>query len=379
MNLPRAIISTPAPRRREALAGADAALAPSAQGVEAEGGRAPNKMPSIAPRRAAAAPQAIEDVTDWYIPDGEPQATRVYPGAAQVSGDLLGHATEIHKIIVARRASGAVARDWRAEYGGVLLRGHTQTTVEGVMHILRRLSRDLPDIDRLGIPDEIRGVLTAPRFGEMGGLVLICGGPGHGKSTTASAAITERVKRTGSFCLCVEDPPEFLLHGDHEAADGRVGKVIQVPAQNESFAEDLRDALRCYPSNARGSMLLIGEIRDSGTAAQALRAAVNGQLVFSTLHASDPIAALERILSLSRDYLGPEESRALLAHSFRGAIEQRLIEGRLRMSFIFSMDSQSPVASRISSGQLRLLVSEIEQQKTFLERGMLMRRLGLAL
>lgn len=319
----------------------------------------------------------ISEVSDWYIPEGDENSTQVYPGPRIVTGELLKHAVLLGNRIKAQRESGATARDFRLEYSCVLFRGHTQGTVAGVMHILRRLSRDLPNIKNLGLPNEVTKLLTLPRFGENGGLILICGGAGHGKSTTASAIVAERVTNSGNFCLCVEDPPEFMLHGDYVATNGRSGKIIQVPAQGGSFAEDLRDALRCYPSNIRGSMLLIGEIRDSNTAAQALCAAVNGQLVISTIHASDPIAALERILSMSRGSLGSEEATGLLAHSLRAVVDQRIVNGNLAASCLISIDSRSSVAAGISGGNLRRLSTDLEQQKTLIEKCLLLQRIGL--
>jgi len=320
----------------------------------------------------------VSDITDWFIPEGDESSTRVYPGARQVSGDLLAHAARISDLIRKRKEAGKLTRDYRIEYEGQIMRGHMQETVEGVMHILRRMSRELPSVHVLGLPPEVKRALTDKHFGEHGGLILFTGGAGAGKSTTASAVVTERVINHGAFCLCVEDPPEFMLHGDHQANAGKVGKIIQVPAQSSSFSECLRDALRCYPSNTKGSMLLIGEIRDSHTAEQALKAAVNGQLVIATFHASDPIAALDRILSMGREHLGSDVAKSLLAHSIRAVIHQSLANGSLSSTCLFSMNAQTAVAASISSGQIRLLTTELEQQKVFIDKGLLLNRLGLS-
>lgn len=320
----------------------------------------------------------ISEITDWFIPEGDESSTRVYPGARQVSGELLTHAKRIGELIRKRKEANSLTRDYRIEYEGQIMRGHMQATVEGVMHILRRMSRELPSVHVLGLPPEVKRALIDKHFGEHGGLILFTGGAGAGKSTTASAVVTERVINHGAFCLCVEDPPEFMLHGDHHANGGKVGKIIQVPAESSSFSECLRDALRCYPSNTKGSMLFIGEIRDSHTAEQALKAAVNGQLVIATFHASDPIAALERILSMGREHLGSEVAKSLLAHSIRAVIHQSLTNGSLSSTCLFSMNSQTAVAASISAGQIRLLTTELEQQKVFIEKGLLLNRIGLA-
>lgn len=326
----------------------------------------------------------IEDISDWYIPASDEKKTTVYFGSggdtrtflsSPIPQNLLGDATELSKIVRNRLQSSVYLKDFRFEYRGLLLRAHIQPTVEGAMYILRRLPRELPSVNVLNLPRDVLSLLLDRRFGESGGLLLICGGPGNGKTTTASSVVIERVITHGSFCLAVEDPPEFILHGDHPASGGRMGKIIQVPADHGEFTDCLRDALRCYPSNMRGSMLLIGEIRDDHTAAQALRAAVNGQFVISTLHASDPIAALERMLSMASRDLRIDEARSLLAHSIRGVIQQKLENGILSVECLFSTRQSSPVASCVSCGQLRQLSTELEQQQVYISKGTLSDRM----
>jgi len=318
----------------------------------------------------------FEDVTDWYIPDKEEQQLLVYPGAIVATPDLAAHAKNMRDMVQWRQGQDSeVIRDWRMEYRGLSFRVHKQRTVDGLMYILRRISTELPQLSKLGLPAEILQIVTKSSYGELGGLVLVTGGPGHGKSTTCAAILIERVLQFGYFCLTVEDPPEFSLHGDHVAKNGRVGKIVQVPANTESFAIDLKDALRCYPANVRGSMLMVGEIRDGDTAAQVLRSAVNGQLVFSTLHASDPIAALERILTLAKESMGTEEAQSLLAHSLRAVLQQQLIAGKLYMDPLLSMGSHSSVASRIKTGNMAMLGTDIQQQKVQSQHGKLIESL----
>lgn len=329
-------------------------------------------------------PISLEDVTDWYISaedstDGG-SSILVYPGAFEAKGELEEHGKKLREIALWRQGQELdELRDWRIEYRGIAYRAHRQRTVEGSMYILRKLKTGLPNVAQLGLPSDVLNMLLHQRFGESGGLVLITGGPGHGKSTTTAAVVIKRVLRFGSFCLTVEDPPEFPLHGDHPADNGCIGKVVQVPAHPGSFAVDLKDALRCYPSNMMGSMLMVGEVRDGDTAAQLLRAAVNGQLVFATMHASDPIAALERLLALGRESMGADEAKSLLAYSLRMVLHQTLARDvlsggiRLQADVLVSAGPTSSVAGRISSeaSNLRMLASEMERQRTLLSQGRL--------
>lgn len=324
-----------------------------------------------------AAELAFDDVTDWYIPEADDQGFLVYPGAVMAEGVVLRHAKALQEQIVWRQGQeDDRLKDWRLEYQGAHFRVHRQRTVNGTMYMLRRISTQLPDIKRLGMPAELAALLVRASFGEHGGLVILSGGPGHGKSTTCASVLLERVRTFGYFGLTVEDPPEFPLHGNHEAENGCIGKIVQVPAESDSFAADLRDALRCYPSNMRGSMLMVGEVRDSDTAAQLLRSAVNGQLVFATIHASDAVGALERLLALAKEVMGAEEAKSLLSHSLRAVLHQRLQHKRLFVDPLISLTQHTSVAGRIKSGQLAQLSTDIQLQATWLRHGRLIENLG---
>lgn len=323
--------------------------------------------------REPAHPVSFNTVTDWYIPENEDQPFLVYPGPISAENEILYHAKKLREMILWRQGQvNDTLRDWRMNYRDIPFRVHRQRTVDGTMHILRRISTILPELSDLGLPVEIQKMVSASSFGEFGGLVIVSGGPGHGKSTTCAAILANRVKSFGLFCLTVEDPPEFSLHGEHVSHTGRIGKIVQVPAATESFASDLKDALRCYPSNMRGSMLMVGEVRDGDTAAQLLRSAMNGQLVFASIHASSPIAALERLLSLAKEVMGQEEANALLAHSLRAVLQQRLDNGKISMDPLLSPNEHSPVAARIKQGNLSQLSSDVQQQNIWLKNSTLL-------
>lgn len=327
----------------------------------------------VEPKRA----KHWREVTDWYIPEDENADVIVYPGAVLAVGEILHHAQELRRNAVWRMSQDPQASvDWKVEHHDILLRAHRQSTVNGPLFVLRRISAELPQIRDLGMPGEVMRLVTAPVFGESGGLVVVTGGPGHGKSTTCAAIILERVKAYGYFCLTVEDPPEFSMHGNYTAPNGCIGKIVQVQAKSDSFAYDLKDALRCYPSSMKGSMLMVGEVRDGNAAAQLLRAAVNGQLVFATMHASDPIAALERVLSLAKEEMGADEARSLLAHSLRAVLHQRIVAGRLEVDPLVSLSETSSVANRVKSGHLPQLSNDREQQRIWLKSNRLTQMLS---
>lgn len=136
------------------------------------------------------------------------------------------------------------------------------------------------------------------------GMLLVCGPTGSGKTTTLYAALrtVDVAKRN---VITIEDPVEYHLGGITQTA-------VHEEAGN-SFSHLLRAALRQDPD-----VMLVGEIRDSDTATTALRAAMTGHLVLSTMHANDAVGALVRLVDLGTD-------ANLLGSSLRIILVQRLI------------------------------------------------------
>ncbi len=171
------------------------------------------------------------------------------------------------------------------------------------------------------IPDEIPGFAelhlppgVARLADEQRGLVLVTGATGSGKTTTL-AAMLDHINRTRSqHIVTIEDPIEFL-HRDH----GCIVNQREVGLDTESFDQALRHVLRQDPD-----VILIGELRDSETAAVALQAAESGHLVFSTLHTLDAAETVGRMV----EFFPPEKQEqvvSILAGVLRGVVSQRLL------------------------------------------------------
>ncbi|MFN8715830.1 MAG: GspE/PulE family protein [Gemmatimonadaceae bacterium] len=136
------------------------------------------------------------------------------------------------------------------------------------------------------------------------GLLLVTGPTGSGKTTTLYAALRER-STPGVKVVTVEDPVEYRLDG-----------IVQLPVNPRAgfgFAQALRAILRHDPD-----VILVGEMRDAETAEIAVRAALTGHLVLSTLHTTDAIGALARL----RDMGVPPY---LLTATLLGVMAQRLV------------------------------------------------------
>lgn len=171
----------------------------------------------------------------------------------------------------------------------------------GESAVLRVLdqSGELLGLDRIGMPpamlDRFRRMATSPY-----GLVLVTGPTGSGKTTTLYGAIKE-INDPSHKIITVEDPVEYRLAG-----------VTQVQVNTKidlSFARVLRSILRQDPD-----VVLIGEIRDQETMEMALRTAMTGHLVFSTLHTNDAISTILRLVDMgAAPYLLAAATRAILA------------------------------------------------------------------
>lgn len=311
-----------------------------------------------------------EVITDWYLPERDPLAGFVYPNAVSIREHppLYDIASSLLERAQEKTKDGY--REFVVRAGDISYRGHKIDSIEGPLFALRRLPTYIPELRELGLPDPIRQVLMDPWL-SSGGLILICGETGQGKSTTCAATVKERMLTHGSFCLTVEDPPEMPLHGPHGN-----GRCIQTEARSGLFAEALRDAMRCYPT-VGGSMLYLGETRDAETAAEVLTIATNGHLVLTTIHASDIIDALRRFMVLAKVRAGEEDARQSLGSVLRLVMHQKLRDApqvgnqprrkELSIDFLMSRDRTTPVGNQIRMGKIDSLASAIKQQQLTLK------------
>jgi twitching motility protein PilT len=174
---------------------------------------------------------------------------------------------------------------------------------------LRHVPVEVPSIDDLHLPPVVRELAFSPR-----GLVLVTGRTGSGKSTTLAAMIDAINRVTTRNIITVEDPIEFL-HRD------RMSFIHQreVGLDTRSFHDGLKYVLRQDPD-----IILVGEIRDLETMSTALMAADTGHLVMSTLHTTDVVQTLQRIISFYPPHQH-DEVRLSMSANLRAVISQRLI------------------------------------------------------
>lgn len=158
-------------------------------------------------------------------------------------------------------------------------------------------------LDKVGMPpalmERFRKAITRPH-----GLVLVTGPTGSGKTTTLYGALSE-LNSAEKKIITVEDPVEYRLP--------RISQVQLHEKIGLTFGSVLRAALRQDPD-----ILLVGEIRDADSAEIALRAAMTGHMVLSTLHTNDAITSALRLIDIGVDGY-------LVATALKGIVAQRLV------------------------------------------------------
>lgn len=178
-------------------------------------------------------------------------------------------------------------------------------TMSGEKLVVRLLDlhADVPSLTRLGMPDAMlsayRALLHAPY-----GFIVVCGPTGSGKTTTLYASMSER-NVVGQHLCAVEDPVEVRMSG--------VAQVQVHERAGLTFAAALRSFLRQDPN-----VIMVGEMRDAETASVAVSAALSGQLVLTTLHASDAPRSIDRLVELGL-------KRHALASGLSAVVAQRLV------------------------------------------------------
>jgi len=208
------------------------------------------------------------------------------------------------------------------------LRVSTLPTLYGesvVMRLLDRSAGDFFDLRRLGFDD--RMLQQMEHFTSLPhGIFLVTGPTGSGKSTTLYSAL-KRINLPDKKIITIEDPVEYQMDG--------INQIHVNPQIGLTFAAGLRHIVRQDPD-----VIMVGEIRDRETADIAIRAALTGHLVFSTLHTNDAPSAITRLTDM-----GVESY--LLTSSLVAVLAQRLVR-------VVCKDCKRPVGETVAPDGTRV-------------------------
>ncbi len=146
------------------------------------------------------------------------------------------------------------------------------------------------------------------------GMVLLTGATGSGKTTSLASMINFIVKTRPCHVVTVEDPIEFIFKHDKATIHQR-----EVGSDTNSFGAALKHVLRQDPD-----VILVGEMRDLETIEMAMMAAETGHLVFTTLHTSDAVQTINRVIDVFPEHK-QQQVRTQLSFVLNAVVSQRLI------------------------------------------------------
>jgi twitching motility protein PilT len=216
--------------------------------------------------------------------------------------------------------------------------------------ILRLINAEIPTTEALGIPPIVNKIASTHN-----GLVLVTGATGSGKSSTLAAMINHVNKTKPVHILTLEDPVEYI----HQPIKARITQR-EIGEDTDDFGAALRSALRQDPD-----IILIGEMRDAETISIAIKAAETGHLVFGTVHTTDALNTIGRLISM----FPPEEQdavRARIADNLYSTVSQRLlktVDGKGRVAALEIMITSPGIKEAINDPD------NIAEIYTYIEKG----------
>ena len=239
--------------------------------------------------------------------DGILHEVAVPPQLRRLQNAIISRLKVMAHMDIAERRLPQDGRINRQTAGGAIdVRVSTIPTVNGESISLRLLSRSETlqfGMDRLDMTAEQQRIIQALLV-QPNGIILVTGPTGSGKSTTLYSFLTS-INSVVRRIITIEEPVEYRLPG--------VSQIDVKPEINLTFANGLRAILRQDPN-----VVMVGEIRDFETAEIAIRAAMTGHVVFSTLHTNDAVGGITRLLDMGIESF-------LLASVVRAFLAQRLV------------------------------------------------------
>jgi general secretion pathway protein E/type IV pilus assembly protein PilB len=244
------------------------------------------------------------DLRIRYRIDGALQEVTVPPNIRMLQASLISRLKIMAHLDIAERRLPQDGRiNLELDGNPIDVRVATIPSVNGESVSLRLLTRQKFDFSGLGL-DPASETIVRDLLGLPNGIILVTGPTGSGKSTTLYTFLRQ-LNTKDRRIVTIEDPVENKLDG-----------VVQIAVRPEiglTFAAGLRSILRGDPN-----VIMVGEMRDLETTEIAIRGALTGHLVFSTLHTNDAVGGISRLLDMGIEPF-------LIASSVRAFLAQRLV------------------------------------------------------
>src|SRR5438309_5934926 len=255
--------------------------------------------------------------SDLHIGEGQPPKMRKHGDVAPIRAEPVSHDEAMSML-----SEVCGQHDWEVYEGrGDLdfayemdaasrFRCNYLKQANGYGAVFRLVPTKIASLEQLGIPPIVK------EFGNLrGGLVLVTGPTGSGKSPTLAALVDYINQNFSRHIVTIEEPIEFVHDNKRSIIPQR-----EVPGDSVSFPVALKAALR-----EDVDIVLVGEMRDLETISLALTAAETGVLVFGTLHTNNARKTVDRMVDV---FEAPRQAqaRAMLANSLRGVLAQLLLK-----------------------------------------------------
>jgi twitching motility protein PilT len=296
--------------------------------------------------------------SDLHMQEGQPPKMRLHGDIIPIRETPLEHA-EMEQML--REVAGRQRWETFVKRGDADLayelsedarfRCNLHRQLHGLGGIFRLIPNKIASLAELGVPEVIK------RFANLkGGLVLVTGPTGSGKSTTLAALVDYINSSYSRHIITIEEPIEFVH-------DNKLSIITQreVGEDTPSFSEGLKNAMR-----EDADVVLVGEMRDLETISLALTAAETGLLVFGTLHTNNARKTVDRMIDVFPSSQQPQV-RTQLSSSLRGIVAQLLLkkaDGKGRVAVNEILISNSAVSSIIREGAAEKLTDVLISGKS---------------
>jgi twitching motility protein PilT len=258
-----------------------------------------------------------QGASDLHISEGEPPKIRTHGDIMPVRDELVSHeeATRMFSEVCGSANWQLFQQRGDLDFAYQMdensrFRSNYFKASHGYAAAFRLIPTKISSLEELGIP------VVVKEFAYLrGGLVLVTGPTGSGKTTTQAALIDFINQNFSNHVVTIEEPIEFVHNNKRSIITQR-----EVPGDSISFPAALKAALR-----QDTDIVLIGEMRDLETISLALTAAETGLLVIGTLHTNNARKTVDRMIdAFPADR--QSQARAMLANSLRGVVAQLLLK-----------------------------------------------------